>query len=255
MNWFMTLLNLIVRKSPEPVIVQKPVEELPIVKVTEIPTIEKPNVVAKLALAYPIDLSLSKQGAEFIYAIETGAKPSDNGGTGSKNTKHLHWPKGLSGVTLGPGYDMRERSAKVIEQHMQEIGLDQTTAKLIAGAAFLTGAEARKFVEDKKVMVKSLTLAQELKLLQIISPQYERIVKKWITIELLQSEYDALVCFTYNPGASIVPVAKAINEGAVSRAMDIIKSRVPIEGDVNHRGLVRRREKEIILYTTGHYTF
>lgn len=208
-----------------------------------------PNDVSK----NPVHLSLSRRGMDFIYAIETGALPSDNDGTGSKETKQLHWPKGESGVTLGPGYDMRDRTPETIQSHMEEIGMDKATAKILSGGASLTGSAAKKFVADKRSSVKDLSLAQELALLRLIAPHYERFVKKWVKIDLLQSEYDALVCFTYNPGASIVPVTRAINEGEVAKAMSIIRSRVPPKGADNYAGLVKRREREVALYTTGQY--
>jgi GH24 family phage-related lysozyme (muramidase) len=197
-------------------------------------------------------LTLSTKGRDFIYAIETGARPSDNDGTGSMLTKHLHWPKGASGVTLGPGYDMRDRTAASIQENMEAIGMEKGSAKTLSGGAGLTGPKAQKFTEDTRSKVEDLTLAQELELLKIIAPKYEGIVKKWVKI-LLQHEYDALVCFTYNPRSSIVPVTSEINAGEVAKAMAIIKSRVPPPGDATYAGLVKRREREIALYTTGSY--
>jgi GH24 family phage-related lysozyme (muramidase) len=86
----------------------------------------------------------------------------------------------------------------------------------------------------------------------LIAPRYERIVKRWISVNLRQNEYDALVCFVYNPMRSFVPVATMINNGETDRAMMEIMSRVPASG-VNRNGLIARRTKEVTLFVDGVY--
>ncbi|WP_225984677.1 glycoside hydrolase family protein [Noviherbaspirillum aerium] len=186
-------------------------------------------------------LCTSHQGLSFIYGHEALAEVSNR----------LHWPRGASGVTLGPGYDMKERSAASVAADMQAIGLAASVARQIANAAGLANQAAAKFVEDHGSLVK-LNRMQEMQLLRHVIPRYESLVKRMINIDLLQHEFDALVSFAYNPGGQFRTVAHQINEGHVANAMKTIRSVVTSKGVV-FRGLVRRRDHEVALYLYGHY--
>ena len=70
---------------------------------------------------------ISSQGLNFIFSHEASHK-----------SKHLHWPLGSSGVTLGPGYDMGKRDKPAIVTDMQKIGLPIAVANKIAEASKLT---------------------------------------------------------------------------------------------------------------------
>lgn len=208
------------------------------------------EVVAGVPIAPPRDkvvrkradeLTMSDKGYEFLYEIEALANVSN----------FLHIPPGASGVTLGAGYDMRERTKAQIKKHMLKLGLDDETAAKVAEAAGLHGKAAKKFVVDNKLAVK-LTRNQELALMRIAVPPKETILRKWLNVPVSQYEYDALVSFTYNPGASIVPVTKAINGGKTDEAMKIIQKRT-VSGGKSLDGLVNRRAKEVALYTKGIY--
>lgn len=186
--------------------------------------------------------SMSDKGFDFLYEIEALANVSS----------HVHIPPGGSGVTLGPGYDMRERTKGEIKKHMLKLGLGEKIADAVAEAAGLHGKAAKKFVLENKKIVQ-LTRKQEFELMRIAVRPKEKILRKWLEAKVSQYEYDAMVSFTYNPGASIVPVTKLINEGKTAAAMDLIKTRV-MSGGQSLNGLVNRRAKEVELYTTGAYT-
>ena len=189
----------------------------------------------------PKMLSLSAQGFDFIYRLETRPGTSE----------HTHWPGGASGVTLGPGYDMRERTEADVSRDLAAIGIDPSIAQKLSKGAKKDGTGAQIFADTHK---KSLTLSagQQKKLLKINQAHYEAIIQRLITIDLFQFEYDALVSFTYNPGASVAPVARHINAGEPEKAMKIILSRVN-SGGKTLLGLVSRRKAEIALYTRGIY--
>jgi len=185
-------------------------------------------------------LSISAEGLRFIYLIEAQKGVSN----------HLHWPKGASGVTLGPGYDMKERVSPSIVTDMIAIGIDSSSAQKIGEAAGKQGSDAQKFALENKNLV-NLSQEQETKLLANIVPSYENIVRRNITVDLLQYEFDALVSFAYNPGGKFKNVAAQINQGNIVEAMKTIKSVVTSKGVVM-KGLVNRREKEVSLYLYGH---
>ena len=48
------------------------------------------------------------------------------------HSNHLHWPGGSSGVTLGPGYDMRQRTRQEIFADLTAIGIDRKSAEEVA---------------------------------------------------------------------------------------------------------------------------
>ncbi|MCB9550601.1 MAG: LysM peptidoglycan-binding domain-containing protein [Myxococcales bacterium] len=65
-------------------------------------------------------------------------------------TRVLHHPTAGSGVTIGRGYDMKERSAAEILRHMEAAGVDAATATTLSGAAGLSGAAADRFCRDHR---------------------------------------------------------------------------------------------------------
>src|SRR6185312_9404453 len=70
---------------------------------------------------------------------------------GKHHSRRLHVPTDSSGLTLGRGYDMRNRTAADIISDLTRAGVLLKDAQTISGAAGLTGADARKFIRDKKL--------------------------------------------------------------------------------------------------------
>lgn len=185
--------------------------------------------------------SISTNGLWFIFTHEA-----------AKNiTNHLHWPGGASGVTLGPGYDMKARTAAEITADMKAIGLSEATAKIVAQAATLSGDKADKFAHDHKKDV-DLTDSQQTNLLKHTVKSYEHTVRTSVKVALTQYEFDALVSFAYNPGGHWHSVAHLINTGNVKDAMKKIKASNTSKGKVM-LGLTRRREDEVKLFLEGKY--
>jgi len=73
-------------------------------------------------VARPAALAISENGLRFIFRREAQAGVSN----------HLHWPGGSSGVTLGPGYDMKLRGPSEIAKDMTSIGLTEDIASQIS---------------------------------------------------------------------------------------------------------------------------
>lgn len=191
---------------------------------------------------HPLErLFVSGAGLDFIFEHEAQEGVSN----------HLHWPGGASGVTLGPGYDMKDRSRIQIVADMTAIGLDGTVATKISEAQGLHGAKAKDFARSNKHLV-DLNKSQQINLLKIIIPIYEGVVKRNIFIYQKQNEFDALVSFCYNPGGSFLPVSGAINVGKTPHAMNIIRSRSSTGGAWSE-GLNYRRRDEVNLYVNAIY--
>ncbi len=81
-----------------------------------------------------------------------------------------HVPTDSSGVTLGKGYDMKERSATQIETQLKAAGIDAALAKKCGGAAKKVGEGARKWVKDNKPFA-AITAEQEKSLFRA---EYQR---------------------------------------------------------------------------------
>jgi hypothetical protein len=186
-------------------------------------------------------LHTSRAGLGFIFRHEALADVSN----------HLHWPGGSSGVTLGPGYDMKGRDRHTIVRDMLRIGVSKPVAEKVSDGSKLVGSKAEDFADDNEDLV-SLTSTQETALLGVIVPHYESIVRRNVRVHLVQHEFDALVSFAYNPGGSFLPISHAINNGNVSDAMSMIKGRI-VTGGHKSRGLLFRRVDEIQLFQHGAY--
>ena len=97
-------------------------------------------------------MSLSEAGRQFVFRHEAG-----NG----KVTAHLHHPPGDSGVTIGPGYDMKERTAEQVAADLRRINVDPAAAAAAAKGATLKGEPADRFVAENK-SVLNLSLEQQI---------------------------------------------------------------------------------------------
>jgi len=186
-------------------------------------------------------MDISASGMSFIFHREAWVNKSC----------YLHWPGGASGVTLGPGYDMKGRSEQSIKAKMIEIGLDSLTAEKISKAAGLQDDKASQFVKDNATLVR-LTDEQETNLLRATVPPYVNKVRNGIFVQLKQYEFDALVSFAYNPGGRLSNVFGFINRGQISDAMTEIKRANTSKHKVM-KGLINRRNFEVNLYLNGDY--
>ncbi len=189
----------------------------------------------------PSILNLSWDGLRFIYQHETLPGKSE----------HLHWPQGQSGVTIGPGYDMRNRTSAEIVSDLIAADIAPALAQQLSKGAGLDHRPAELFAQANKNLL-TLTSQQQMQLLKRIAPRYEAIVKRHITIDLFQFEYDALVSFVYNPCASFVPIARDINAGYAAKAMKTVRIRIGLIKSLQ-AGLQKRRDDEIALFMYGKY--
>jgi len=183
--------------------------------------------------------SFSEDGAEFIFTREACPGISNR----------LHWPGGGSGVTLGPGYDMKERTSSEIEKDLVGIGVDLAAAQAIGKAAGLKGAAAQTFASDNKDLV-NLTKQQEFTLLDRVVPPYVNAVANNVKVPISQNQFDALVSLTYNIGVTAFQGSATVRElnrgnykGACDHFMDWNKTKKDGVLSVD-AGLTKRRKME-----------
>jgi hypothetical protein len=97
----------------------------------------------------------AEQGAsggeeEGLLTVERGQLTFDAEGQegGAYHSRTAHWPGGGSGVTIGRGYDMRERSWSEVYQALVGAGVPDRDAMALADGAGLRGTEARDFIAE-----------------------------------------------------------------------------------------------------------
>jgi GH24 family phage-related lysozyme (muramidase) len=185
--------------------------------------------------------SLSEDGLWFIFYHEAKRGVTDR----------LHWPQGASGVTLGPGYDMKARTEENVAADMRAIGISDTVAAAIAKGVGKTGSAADNFANENRDLIQ-LSHDQEISLLRHTAKPYEATVRNSIKLPITQNQFDALVSFAYNPAGRWKSVTNFINSKDVDSAMKKIKEGVTSNGTVM-KGLVVRRDDEVTLYTEGRY--
>ena len=77
-------------------------------------------------------------------------------------SEKLHHPTKTSGVTVGAGYDMKEKTSDQIINDLTSVGVDSNMASRIAGAAGLSGKEATNFVKNNSDVALSMDQQKQL---------------------------------------------------------------------------------------------
>ena len=135
-------------------------------------------------------LRVSLDGRTFVMGEE---------GDGSR----IYWPKNaISGVTIGPGYDMGGRTPQEVSSDLTGIGVSADKARQLGiNAAGKIGADAGSYVGKHKEDV-FLTPDQQTALFDRVVPKYEaqavsRLPKSLVP-RLFQHEFDAIVSLAWN---------------------------------------------------------
>jgi GH24 family phage-related lysozyme (muramidase)/peptidoglycan hydrolase-like protein with peptidoglycan-binding domain len=195
----------------------------------------------------PSQLSTSDLLFDHLYHAEGGGRAVASG---------LYWPQGSSGVTVGPGYDMKKRTEKEIYADLAAVDVPDDVARKIAKGAGLSGAAAKKFADDNAGLVK-LSDLQQRALLRRKLGDYERAIRQSVHVDLLPHEFDALVSFTYNAGpGAMKSVGARIDKGDIVGALQTMEQYLVKDSDYRKDplrvGLARRRHDEVTTFLYGH---
>lgn len=76
----------------------------------------------------------------------------------------LHWPGDVSGVTIGRGYDMKLRTAGEIFTTLRSIGIEEYRAVIASNAAYLSGRQAKIFVDTTWKLFGEISYIQQIEL-------------------------------------------------------------------------------------------
>jgi len=95
---------------------------------------------------------------------------------GFYHSRVLHAPGPWSGLTLGRGYDMKEKSAGKIIRELTQVGVSTKDAQKISKGHGLKGERARQFIIDNDLLDFSITPLQQKKLFLISYEEKEEYI-------------------------------------------------------------------------------
>ncbi|ERK17016.1 EF hand domain protein [Pantoea sp. AS-PWVM4] len=93
-------------------------------------------------------------------------------------SRHIHWPGGVSGVTIGRGYDMGDRSYQSIISDFIRAGIDRQQGEFIASAYGKKGNAADAFVKSYRHACGIISRESQARLFELIYPSYASRARK-----------------------------------------------------------------------------
>lgn len=108
------------------------------------------------------------EGVDYLTAVEPFRQPT----TLKHFSRILYWPGKRSGVTLGRGYDMKERSPGEIMTHLRQAGIEEYKAIICSKGAGFAGIQAANFVKAYGPLVGEITHLQQVRLFEIAFQVY-----------------------------------------------------------------------------------
>jgi hypothetical protein len=103
--------------------------------------------------------------------ITFDAEGNDNQGS-PYFSRQISWPGGDSGVTIGRGYDMGDRTETEVKNDLVAAGLDAVKAAAFAKGAREKGVNAAKFVKESRVSLGMISPQVQKRLFENIYPDY-----------------------------------------------------------------------------------
>ncbi|KYL32976.1 hypothetical protein A2I96_16830 [Pseudoalteromonas tetraodonis] len=110
------------------------------------------------------------------YGILTWDAEGTEGGL--YHSRCFHVPSNRSGLTIGRGYDMRDKTSSKVSGHLIQSGIDNKVANVIALAAGKMGNAAKQFVIEKDLLDFEVSAQVQLKLFEIVYKEMESDVKR-----------------------------------------------------------------------------
>ena len=186
---------------------------------------------------------------------------SEGNDSGRWNSRVLHWPESASGVTIGRGYDLKERRREAVVQDLIGVGVSRERAEIIAGGVSKRGTAARQFVNDNREQVGEITVCQQINLFKRVYSTYEREAKRvysrhasseqgYVAWENLSQPMRDIVTDMVYQGAGRISTYKAAARNSEAELIRHVEERITSETD---EGKINRYEKRIdYLRRRGH---
>lgn len=93
---------------------------------------------------------------------------------GRYHSRILHVPSASSGLTVGRGYDLRERSRAEVTRDLAAAGLPAAQSSTIAGAARMAGSAAEQFIVDNDLLDFEISASVQLHLFETVYAAMEQ---------------------------------------------------------------------------------
>jgi uncharacterized protein (TIGR02594 family) len=110
--------------------------------------------------------------------VDRGQITFDVEGTDVEGSRYfsrvIHYPGGNSGVTIGRGFDVGQRSKKANISYMESAGLTSSQVSLLAEASGLKGKAAGEWVKKNKDKVGTITHEQQKALFAIVYEAHKK---------------------------------------------------------------------------------
>lgn len=117
----------------------------------------------------------------------------------------IHWPGGNSGVTIGRGYDMGQRTRLQVLSELRYAGVSEQDAVFLAGAAGVRGESAGRFVQASLGNSPVLSLPSQRRLFEVVTtPEVLFDIKRILAKPDLQKRYGAVSWTELTPMAQEV---------------------------------------------------
>ena len=102
-----------------------------------------------------------------------------------------HWPGGVSGVTIGPGYDMGDRTEETVYADLIAAGVPKETADVLKKGAKKKGATAGTWTSENKDTVPAISNEASRALFKHVYPKYVTSTKN-VAVDEWGADWEAL---------------------------------------------------------------
>ncbi|CAD2223944.1 conserved hypothetical protein [Pseudoalteromonas sp. 3J6] len=190
------------------------------------------------------------------YGILTWDAEGTEGGV--YHSRCFHVPTNRSGLTIGRGYDMREKTSSKISGQLIQSGIDNKVANVIALAAGKMGNAAKQFVIEKDLLDFEVSAQVQLKLFEIVYKKMEADVKRICNKPITSQTYGKTDWLNLDPKIKNVlidlrfrgdyrPASRKILQKHVANN-DLISFKAEINKSANWGGIPLARQQARIKY-------
>lgn len=190
------------------------------------------------------------------YGILTWDAEGTEGGI--YHSRCFHVPSNRSGLTIGRGYDMRDKTSSKVSGHLIQSGIDNKVANVIALAAGKMGNVAKQFVIEKDLLDFEVLAQVQLKLFEIVYKEMEADVKRICNKTITSQTYGKTDWLNLDPKIRNVlidlrfrgdyhPASRKILQKHVANN-DLISFKAEINKSANWSGVPLSRQQARIKY-------
>lgn len=143
-----------------------------------------------------------KEKSKDPYKVDRGQVTFDAEGEegGPNHSRYAQWPgNSASGVTLGRGYDMGNRSVETVYNDLTAAGIPSDVAKQYSQGATLKGSDAGAWVKKNRDNIAQITPEQQKALFENEYLEVEKDVKRISSKDDTVKKYGAVCWDNLNP--------------------------------------------------------